>query len=237
MLGALLITVRDFALAWQPVPKGITGHDAAVTSFGTLLLASGAALLVPRAARMASLVLALSLLLRIIVLKVPNVAAHPLIELVWYDLSENLTLVAGAWVIFSMLPREAGALAGFGHVRTGQFLFALALPAIGLAHMFYVEKTAPLIPSWIPFHVPLAYLTGAAHIAAGAGILFRVLPRLAAVLETVMVGSFTLLVWVPRVIDQPANLAYLAEIFVSTAITGAAWAVAQSLRLIRSSPA
>ena len=97
--------------------------------------------------------------------------------------------------------------------------------------MFYLDQTAPLIPSWLPFHVPLAYFTGAAHIAAGIGILLGVVPRLAATLEAVMVSLFTLLVWVPTVVAAPASRFNWAEIFVSTAITGSAWAVAGSFRL------
>ena len=123
------------------------------------------------------------------------------------------------------------AAATFANVRLGQVLFALALPGIGLSHMFYLDQTAPLIPSWLPFHAPLAYFTGAAHIAAGIGILLGVLPRLAATLEAVMVSLFTLLVWVPTVVAAPASRFNCAEIFVSTAITGSAWAVAGSFRL------
>jgi uncharacterized membrane protein YphA (DoxX/SURF4 family) len=78
--------------------------------------------------------------------------------------------------------------------------------------------------------VPLAYLTGAAHIAAGAGILFGVLPRLAATLEAMMVSLFTLLVWVPAVGAAPTSRSDWAEFCISTAIAGSAWAVAESIR-------
>jgi len=229
-LGALGIAFHDFAFVWQLVPKGVAWHDTLTTVTGAILFAGGIALLVPRTARLSALVLAGFLLLFVVVLRVPAVVAHPLVEGEWYGLSETLTFVAGAWTIFSMLSREGGALANFGNVRAGQILFGLVLPAIGLSHFFYLGETAPLIPSWLPFHVPLAYFTGAAHIAAGLGILFGVLPRLAATLEAVMVNLFTLLVWVPTVIAAPTNGSDLAEIGVSAAITGAAWAVAESFR-------
>ena len=230
VLGALGLFVHDFVSMWPLVPKWLAWHGALTMFSGALLLVSGAALLVPRTARISAFVLTGFLLLRLLVLKLPQVAAHPLVELAWYDVSESLTFVAGGWTILSMLPREDGAFARFGNVRAGQILFALALPAIGLSHMFYLGQTAPLIPAWLPFHVPLAYFTGAAHIAAGAGILFGVLPRLAAMLEAVMVSLFTLLVWVPVVIAAPASRSDWAEICVSTAIAGAAWAIAESFR-------
>lgn len=229
VLGAFTIGWHGFGAEWLPLPKAIVWHDALTALSGAILLAGGVALLVPRTSRLSSLVLAGFLFVPLL-LRIPYVAAHPLVEVAWEDISQSFIYVAGAWMIFSMLPHEGGVLANFGNVRAGRVVFALALPAIGLSHMFYLNLTAPLIPSWLPFHVPLAYFTGAAHIAAGAGILLGVLPRLAATLEAVMVSLFTLLVWVPTVIATPANRFYWSEICVSTAIAGAAWAVAGSFR-------
>jgi uncharacterized membrane protein len=228
--GVLTIVTRDFGLLWRPLAEQSPWHDSLAILAGALLFATAAALFINRTAQVASLMLAAFLLLRELVLQLPGVINHPLVEASWYSASENLILLAGAWTIFSLVPREAGALARFRHVRAGQILFALALPAIGLSHFFYLDQTAPLIPPWLPFHVPLAYLTGAAHIAAGAAILFDVLPRLAATLEAVMVSLFTLLVWVPMVSSHLTNRFDWSEICVSTAIAGAAWAVAESFR-------
>jgi uncharacterized membrane protein len=230
-LGVLGIAFRDFAFVWQLVPRTIAWHDALTTTTGAILLAGGIALLMPRTARLSALVLTGFLFLFVLLLRVPLVVAHPLVEANWYGVSETLTFVAGGWTIFSMLPAHEGqAFPNLGSVRFGQILFALTLPAIGLSHFFYVDQTAPLIPAWLPFHVPLAHFTGVAHIAAGAGILFGVLPRIAATLEAIMVSLFTLLVWVPAVIIAPTSGGNLTELFVSLAITGTAWSVAESFR-------
>lgn len=231
-LGALSIAFRDFALVWQLVPKTAPWHDALAVASGAILVAGGVALLIPRTARLAAFVLTGVLLLFELLLRLPHIVAQPLVEGNWYGLGETLTFVAGGWTIFSMLPARADEFAaGLGGVRAGQILFGLALLPIGLSHFYYLDLTAPLIPSWLPFHVPLAYLTGAAHIAAGAAILFGVLPRLAAALEAVMVSLFTLLVWVPTVAATPGTPSDWTELFVSLAVTGTAWAVAESLRV------
>jgi uncharacterized membrane protein len=230
LLGAFSIFFPGFALAWPTVPKWIAWHETLTTISGAILLEGGVLLLVPRTARLASLMLAVLLLLRILLLQAPHVVAHPLVEGVWEELSENLIFVAGAWTIFSMSAHEGGKRANFGNVRAGQVLFALATLPIGLSHFFYLNMTAPLIPSWLPFHVPLAYFTGAAWIAGGVAILSGVLSRLAATLVAVMVSLFTLLVWVPMVIAAPASRANWSETCVSAAISGAAWAVAESFR-------
>jgi uncharacterized membrane protein len=230
LLGAFSIFVPDFAVTWPTLPKWVAWHDTLATVSGVILLADGVLLLIPRTARPASLVLTLILLLRMLLLQVPHVVAHPLIEGVWEELSESLIFVAGAWTIFSTLPRQSSAVANSGNVRAGQVLFALALPAIGLSHFFYLGETAPLIPSWLPLHVPLAYFTGAAWIAAALAILSGMLARLAATLTAIMVSLFTVLVWVPMVIAAPASRGNWSEICVSAGISGAAWAVAESLR-------
>jgi uncharacterized membrane protein len=229
-IGALSIGWHDFAPTWELLPKWIAWRSALVIPCGAMLLAGGVALLIPRAARPAALALAALLLLRLLLLHVPRIAIHPLVEGVYESMSENLIYIAGAWTIFSMLPSEDESRANFGNVRAGQVLFALALPAIGLSHLVYLNMTAPLIPSWLPFHVPLAYFTGVAWIAAAAGILFGVLPRLAATLTAVMASLFTLIIWGPTVIAAPTNVSDWSEICASTAITGAAWAVAESYR-------
>lgn len=226
--GGLCLAFPDFAAAWQPLPARIIGHDTLAKLCGFVVIAGAAGLLLPRAARPSSLVLAGVLVVQMLTIKLAHLVAHPLIEVGWEDLSESLAEIAGAWTLFAILPRAGGTAAQSGALRAGRILFALALPAIGLSHIVYLRQTAGLVPSWLPFPVLLAYLTGAAHIAAGVGILLRL--RLAALLEAVMVSLFTLLVWVPMVIVGPASFANWSELCVSAAISGAAWIVAGALR-------
>lgn len=224
VLGVLSIALPDFAKTWPLVPKDFAFHDALALLAAVILVLSSIGLLLPRFATGAALVL-ICLLALLFAQQIPGVVAQPLVEGKWYNASEYLTFVAGAWTILSTL-----RYARFGNARLGQILFGLALPAIGLAHLFYLDLTVPLVPAWLPFPVAIAYMTGAAHIAAGIAILTGVLAHLAAVLEAIMVSLFTLLVWVPMVIAAPTVPFNLSEICVSTAISGAAWAVAGSFR-------
>ncbi|HEY3639223.1 MAG TPA: hypothetical protein VGK90_13830 [Rhizomicrobium sp.] len=229
-IGALCIAWHGFAIAWELLPKWIVWRETLAIPCGALLLGSGLALLVPRTARAAALLLTALLVLRLLLLHVPRVVAHPLIEVVWESMSENLIYIAGGWTILSTLPKKGWIFASFGNARAGQILFALALFPIGLSHFFYLNETASLVPSWLPFHAPLAYFTGAAWIAAALGILSGVLSRLAATLTAIMVSLFTLLIWVPLLIATPDSIPDWSEMCSSAAITGAAWAVAGSFR-------
>jgi uncharacterized membrane protein len=115
-------------------------------------------------------------------------------------------------------------------MRIARWVFALALPLIGLEHLIYAQPTADLVPAWLPDRFGWATMTGIAHIAAGLAILFVVLPRLAAVLEAWMMGIFTLFVWIPAVIATPTQRFAWTALLMSTVMTAAAWIVADSFR-------
>jgi uncharacterized membrane protein len=227
-IGALSIGWSGFAETWEVLPKWLAANHALILAFAAVYLLGGIALLIPPTARLAALALAVNLFLRLLVLHGPHVWRHPLVEGVYESMGENIIYLGGAWMLFSMLSQGGGAAASFANIRAGQIIFALALPGVGLSHFFYLNMTAPLIPSWLPFHVALAYFTGAAWIAAAIAIFFDVAPGLAATLTAIMVSLFTLLIWVPAVIATPANISDWSELCSSTAITGAAWAVAES---------
>ena len=93
----------------------------------------------------------------------------------------------------------------------------------------YSAETAALVPAWLPARTAWAYLTGAGQIAAGLGVLFSILPRLAAGAEATMLSLFTLLVWVPAVVAKPTDRLSWTALLISWAITAAAWVVAGSI--------
>jgi hypothetical protein len=93
-----------------------------------------------------------------------------------------------------------------------------------------MDATTVLIPTWLPWHTAWAYFTGAAFIAAGLAVSLGVLARLAAVLSTLQLGLFGLIVWVPRVIAGTVGEFQRGEFIVTCALTAGAWVVADSFR-------
>jgi uncharacterized membrane protein len=167
-------------------------------------------------------------------LRVPIVLTAPQIEVNWEGLSEGATMLAGAWVLFAALAAPRGesilkAITGRRGTRAAQMLFGLAMLPLGLSHFAYVKHTAELVPPYLPYRAGWAYLTGLAHLAAGFGVLFSIVPRLAATLEATMLTAFTILVWIPMIVAAPADQGLWSEITVSWAISAAAWVVAASL--------
>ncbi len=110
-------------------------------------------------------------------------------------------------------------------MRAARIVFGISTIPVGLSHLFYGQATANLVPAWLPYRVGWAYLTGVGQIAAGLGVLFSVLPWLAAAGEAGMIFCFTLLVWLPAILRAPTErLNWTA----SWIIGSAAWIVAQN---------
>ena len=232
-LGVLSLRFGDFALVWQPVPAGVPGRTALAYLSGAILLAGGVALLVPRTARRGAIGLTIFVTLWLLVLQVPRVVHGLGDEGMWLGLGENLLSVTGGWALVIFLTKQEHRTGGVffdgeAGLRVARFLFALALPVIGLSHFMYTDATASMVPVWLPARQGLALLTGAGHVAAGIGILLGVFPRLAATMEAAMLSGFVLLLHVPGVVAAPTNRLQWTMLCVATAFTGAAWAIAGS---------
>ena len=228
-LGALGFVYGDFASAW---PAWVPGRAALLYAAAAVMMVCGAGLLSTRTAPSALRIL-LPYLLLWMALRIPALVMAPLVEVNWFSVSEVAVLVAGAWVLFAeLLTVPDGSKLRFATggraLRIARVLFALSLLAFGLSHFIYERMTTPLVPAWLPFHGAWAYLTGAAHIAAGLGVLFSIVPRLAATMEAAMLTVFTLLVWIPAIIAAPSKRDNWSEFVISWAIAAGAWVVAGS---------
>lgn len=141
--------------------------------------------------------------------RIPPIVHAPLSVGSWYGFSEAISLLAGVGTIYALHRRRAGAtalprLAGDGALHAGRILFGGACLVYGLAHFAYADYSLPFVPTWFPARLPLVYVTGACHTAAGIGLIVGVLPRLAAALEAVMILLFGVLVWLPSFLPTPA---------------------------------
>ena len=166
-------------------------------------------------------------------LKLPDVITAPATESSWLGLGELTLLLAGGWILLACLaPHPQGSPLAFltneRGLRIARYLFALSIIPVGLSHIVYLEPTTHFVPAWLPFRPGWAILTGAGQIASGLGVLFNVLPRLAAYAEAAQITLYTLLVWAPALIAAHTRLNYTA-FFVSWIFGAAAWAVAQNI--------
>jgi uncharacterized membrane protein len=218
-LGIFGLINGDFAEIWQIVPTSMPGRHVLAYASAALMLLCGIGLLFKRAEALAARVLFPYLALLVLVLKLPVVVKHPLVEVAWQSMSEILVVFTGGWVLFAADNRA---------IRRAQVVFGLALIPLGLAHFVYLNMTAPLVPVWLPYHTGWAYFTGAAQITAGFGVLLGIYPRLAASLEAAMLTVFTALVWIPAILAAPTSHPVWSEFTISWAVSAGAWVVAAS---------
>jgi len=240
-LGILALVYGDFALVWQPVAPWFPGRAVLAYGSGLVMLLGGIGLLFRGTAAWSARILFPYLIVWLL-LKVPALLVAPGMEAVWLGFGEIAVLMTGGWVLFARLAglREGSPLAfatGEKGIHLARMLFAISLLPIGLSHLVYVKQTAELVPAWLPYRAGWAYLTGVGQIACGLGVLFSILPRVAARAEAGMLSLFTILVWAPAIFAAPRTRLPWTAFFISWAIASAAWVVAQNIAPKRSANA
>jgi uncharacterized membrane protein len=234
-LGALALIYGDFAMVWQPVAPWVPGRTALAYLSGVIMLLGGIGLLFQATAAWSIRILFPYLIIWTL-LKVPALFAAPKMEAVWLGVGELTVLLSGGWTLFATMADaqqepSLSFLKGERGIRMARILFGVSLIPIGLSHIVYVKETADLVPAWLPYRPGWAYLTGAGQIASGLGVLFSILPRVAAWAEAGMISIFTLLVWAPAIVAAPKTRLNWTAFFISWVIASAAWVVAQNITL------
>ena len=232
-LGVLALVVSDFAMQWQPVAPWIPGRTVLAYGSGLIMVFGGVGLLSKATAPWSARILFAYLIVWLL-LKVPALVVAPRVVAVWLGFGEIAVLLSGGWVLFATLADvgEGSPLkfaTGENGIRLARILFAVSLIPIGLSHLVYVKETAALVPAWLPYREGWARLTGVGQIACGLGVLFSILPRVAASAEAAMISLFTLLVWAPAILAAPTTRLPWTAFFISWVIAAAAWVVAQNI--------
>jgi uncharacterized membrane protein len=222
---------------WERIPTLMPGRPVIIYLCAVVELGTGIGLLVPRGITLACRILVIFLLLWLILLKLPVLIAAPGSMVRWESFGELAAMLAGAWCLFAAHAGEwerqqLQFAVGANGIGIARLLLILGLPMIGLSHFVYHDLTASLVPKWMHFPLGWTYLTGAGSLAAAAGMLFAIYPRLAANLEAVMIWLITLLVWVPRLAARPTDQGYWTEFIISCAIASGVWLVADTYRSV-----
>ncbi len=231
-LGIIGLVNGGFALVWQDVPKWVLGYAPLAYVCAAVELLAGLGLFFKPTLTLASRIAFVLLFLWVLLLKLPHWFYAPGVIESWGGFGEIGIVLAGAWVMFAS---HAGAweqrrlpfAVGERGIRLARALFIICLPMIGIVHLLEVKGVADFVPAWLPFHYFIAYFTGSASFTAALALIVGVWPRLAAALESVMLGLITVLCWGPLLsTGRTACTAF----FISSAITVGAWLITDTYR-------
>ena len=233
-LGILGLVHGKLAPLWDPVPPNIPAREVLAYLSSLISLATGTGLLVQRTATLAARVLFASLMLWLLLFRVPDIFLVHNFDAFW-PFFETGVMVSAAWVLYTWFAADSDRkrlsfVTGNKGLRIARILYGLAMIFFGLGHFRYLDNTISLIPHWLPWHPFWARFTGCALIAAGIGILIGVFARLAAALSTFELGLFVFLVWVPILAAGSKDAFQWSETILSAVLLTGAWVVAESYR-------
>jgi uncharacterized membrane protein YphA (DoxX/SURF4 family) len=206
-------------MQWQPVPAGFGMRTQLAYVAGALLAIGGVMLLVRQLERAGALLLTVFIALWMLALNLPLAIASASHIGAWNSPAEIAFLAAGALALF------ANGVAGRSRpilLRVARYLAGASAIVFGFAHFNYIDFTASMVPAWIPAKTLWAWATGAGHLAAGLALVSGFKSRLAAGCEAAMMGSFVVLLHLPRVVAAPDQHVEWIMLGVSTMLTGAA---------------
>lgn len=225
-IGVIGLLSGTLAPIWNPVPETTPANELLAYLSSLVSLICGAGLLAKRTAAAAALVLTIFLILWTTAFKFPYIVRGPLVEGSYQSNGENWVLIAAAWVLYAELTGARKLLSSELGVRIAWLLYGLALIAFGLSHFFYLELTAPLVPSWLPGPVFWAYATGTIYTVCGLALATNLAPRLGALGAAANITLITVLVWGPMAAAGGLTAMHWQETVVSCALTAASWVLA-----------
>jgi uncharacterized membrane protein len=246
LFAIALASVGIFSLSYgvcvplgQSFPAWIPWRELWVYGSALLIIGFSVGLCFPRTALPSALTIRAYQTVWTVICAFP-VLSNPLSVEAWYGFCEALAPFVGALILYASMrgesPESRLPIADERSVRMAQVIFGLTCVFYGWSHFAYAEYTANMVPTWLPGRLGFAYFTGLGHMAAGIGISVRILPRLAATFEAIMMSLFGLLVWVPSFFAQPRPEwarppeHQWSELVVTLVLSAAAWIVASSLR-------
>jgi uncharacterized membrane protein len=217
LLGAVGIYFGDFAMQWQSVPKVIPPMPWAYVSGGILVIGGG--LILARREKLGACLLGGFYALWLVAFHLPPVLTKAIGSIgAWNGPAEVGFLAAGALALFAS---HTGA-PGVKLALSARLLAGAAAVVFGFAHFNYIDFTASMVPGWIPYKTFWAWATGVGHLLTGIALLSGIRARLAAGCEAAMMGSFALLLHLPRVLAAPEQHVEWIMLAISSALAGSA---------------
>lgn len=226
-LGLVGLASGDFATTWQRVGPNVPFREPLAYFTAFIELVAGLALLLPRTARAGALTLTVVYSVFTLVWVPKILEGRSGFDPAGNFFEEFLLVVSGA-VLFAWFSPASSPISR----RESLFARLSGLSAIsfGIVHICDMPGLLTWIPNWIPpSQMFWAYATTIGFFLAALAILSGIMAPLAARLLTAEIVGFEILVWIPKLLAGPHDHFSWAGNGISIALSGAMWAVSDSI--------
>lgn len=213
-------------------PAGLPGREVGVRGLGAILMICGAMIAAKKQARAAAVIIGIVVLIAVLGLHLPRSVRSGNFGDEWLNFFKWLAMAAGAFLVadtfkspglWSWIERVTGLFS-----RNAKWLLAVFMIGAALLHVRFASPISQYyIPAWIPGRLFWTYFTAGTLTAGGIGILIRSTARLAALLTSLMIFLWCLLLHIPRTVAEPRNPAEWCGIFEALAFSVIAFVLAQ----------
>ena len=197
---------------WYPV------HHSLSLLAGLALLIVAIGLCLRGAAHLCAALLGSALIVRFLLLHLPDVALHLRDPNRWTGAGEVLAIAGGAWMLAAALPGTRTTLTRV--LGSGRYLFAAPLLLFSFLHFRYAFFISQLIPAWIPQRFFWANFVGLCFLAAALAILTGVRRTLAAYMLAAMFLLWVAILHAPRVVAAPHDGNEWTSMLIALAMAG-----------------
>ena len=217
--GVQHFTAQQFIA--RMVPAWIPGHMFWTLFVGACLIAAALTIAARKYSWLSSSLLGVMIFLFVCLISVPAIAGAPRNRLFWAVGLRDLAFSAGAFSL-AATHKEVWRQRDRERVLTlARFIVAVAITFFGVEQVLHPEfapgvPLAKLTPLWIPVHLLWGYATAAVFVVGGVCLLIKKQARLAATWLGVATLLLVVIIYVPIVVADPADIGNAFNYLVDT---------------------
>ena len=187
------------------VPSWMPGRLFWAYFVGFAHIAAATSLTTQKFVRSSSTLLGVMFFLFVLMIHVPNVAAHPKDRILWAGALRDLAFSGVAWALAGKLTQKSSPQKAKVMILFGRMVVAIAVIFFAAEHFLHPEfapgvPLPKMTPTWIPLRPAWGYLTGAILLGSGIGLVINKHSRIAATSIGILMTLLTLFLYLPILI-------------------------------------
>jgi len=207
------------------VPRWIPGHLFWALFVGTCLIAAALSIAAGKYTWLSAALFAVMIFLFVVLIHIPEVVAAPRNHVVWVVALRDLAFSAGGLALAVSQPKAWAPLRSSGLLNLARLGVGVSTVFLGVMQLLHPESApgVPLelnTPGWVPGHAFWGYPIGALFVAAGICLIANQRGCLAATWMGAAILFLVLVIYLPILVQNPADIGIAANYFFDTLLMG-----------------